>query len=95
MTALIILKLFIQNRNIYNRYNSYINTTNITKEYNNILLVIKDYYNKFEEHNYLSSDELRSWFHHCNPTIKDKEIYESLFDRLDTLDISTSVAEEV
>lgn len=87
--------MFCKNKDTYNKYSKYISINNITKEYNNILLVIKDYYDKFEEHNYLSSDELRSWFHHCNPTIKDRELYDEILDRLGALDISDSVAEEI
>lgn len=95
MTEMIILKLFCSSVDIYNRYNKYINSSNITKEYINILQVIKEYYNKFEEHKYLSSDELRTWFNHLNPAIKDRELYDTIFDRLEALDISDTVAEEI
>lgn len=95
MTEMIILKLFCSSVDIYNRYNKYINSSNITKEYINILQVIKEYYNKFEEHKYLSSDELRTWFHHLNPAIKDSELYDTIFDRLEALDISDTIAEEI
>ena len=92
---MIIIKLFCSSVDLYNRYNRYINKTNITKEYLVILESLKEYYNKFEEHKYLSSDELKTWFHHVNPAIKDKELYDALFERLSSLDISDTVAEEI
>lgn len=94
MVELSILKLLLT-RETYNRYISYINKNNIDKTILNIIYSIIEYYKQMEEHNYLSSDELRTWFFHLNPNIKEPELYEGIFDRLDKLDVSDSVASAV
>lgn len=83
------------NKSLYQRYCSFVSTSNITKEVNNILIAIREYYNTIDNHEYLSSDELRTWFFHINPNIKDADLYNSLFERLGTLDVSESIAHEV
>lgn len=95
MIELSILKLLISNRDIYNKYILYINKNNIDKTILNIVYSIVEYYKTMEDHNYLSSDELRTWFFHLNPNIKDAELYNDIFERLDKLNISDSVAVEI
>lgn len=94
MTELSIIKLFIKDKAIYNKYYKYISSS-IDKEIKNIILSIKDYYNKYEHHDFISIDELETFFFHVYPHIKEKQIYEDLFKRIEELDISDSLATDV
>ena len=63
---------------------------NLEREHKAILHTVKKYYDKYQDRNSISIDELRVFFFHENPAIKDKSIYNVLFDQIATLDISNN-----
>jgi len=95
LSDLCILKLFIRSKTLYNKYITYINKSNCNKETLFIINCIKEYYDKLPEHEYMSVEELSLWFFHNNPNIKDADLFNSLFDRLEKLDVSETIAHTV
>jgi len=95
MTELCIIKIIISNKELYNKYIKYISNNNISKESLFIINNIGEYYRTIETHEYISLDELRLWFFHNNPNIKDADLFNSLFDRLEKLDVSETIAHTV
>jgi len=90
-----IIKSFIKDKDIYNKYIKYIDRIFINKDIKYLLNTIIKYYTKYTEHNYISLDEFKSYFYHLYPTIKDKTYYNSIFTQLGELDTSDSFADEL
>lgn len=61
--------------------------TSLEREHKTILETIRAYYDEFPDQNELSVDELQIYFLQRNPAIKDKTIYQLLFDQFRTLKV--------
>jgi hypothetical protein len=99
--TLIIIKLFIYNKDIYNKYINYINKEYI-KELNidiyKLLLVVIDSYNN--NINISSIQDLKALYNSAYPTTvvskpSDSDGIQAVFDKLESLDVSQAVMEQV
>ena len=95
MLEISIIKSMIKEKETYNKYYKHIN--NITTESHIKILfnMINKYYTKYPEHNYISLDELKTFFSFEYPNMKDKEIYDNLFLQLSDIDTSDSLAKDL
>lgn len=64
------------------------------EEYKKIIKSIERYFDKYKEHNYMSVDELETWFFTEYPQIKNRDQYVHIFNNVRRLDVSNSVATE-
>jgi len=58
------------------------------REIKQILTAIQQYYKRYPEQKAISVDELRVFFHQQHPALKDKDVFDVLFDQIQHLDIS-------
>ena len=89
-----IIKLILKRDN-YNIYNNIIYKIKTEKEIYNILLCISKYYEEYKEHNYISSDELQTYFYSLYPSQINNKTYSDIFDRLRSLEVSDSLAADI
>ena len=90
-----ILKLFITDRNLYNKYGNYLNLQYIKDNYKDIyklLLIINTYYNKYNTEN-ISINELEAHYINNYPIIKegDRKVLSLLLTNIDNASISEPV----
>jgi len=91
MNELILLKYYILDKDIYNQYYKYLNTDYYKNSYNElykILLVIQYIHNT--SITITSINEFKAYFFNQYPSLKkaEKDVYESIFLKLDTIDLS-------
>lgn len=94
MLELSILKLLLKKDNFI-KYNSIITKLNTEKEIRILIYLIIKYYDEFDNHYFISIDELKTYFYLNYPSERNSKEYELIFDRLASLDISDSVASNV
>lgn len=92
MNELILIKYFIINKDIYNKYNKYINIDYIRSNYqelHRIYNTITYIYNN--NININTIDDFKAYFYNMYPSIgrsKEADVYETLFQRLQEVNIS-------
>ena len=91
MNELSLLKYFILDKDIYNNYYKYINTNYYKDNYNElykILLVLQYIYNT--NITITSIKDFEAYFFNQYPSLKkaEKELYESIFLKMDAIDLS-------
>ena len=90
--GLAIFKLFTKDREVWAKYNAVIAKLSWEKETKTLFKLIDRYYSEFPENNYISKDELRTYFTVEYPTMKDKTLYIDLIDNIYNIDTSREVA---
>lgn len=85
------LKSLLSKENL--KYIKYMSS--LEDEYTKIIRSIERYYEKYQNHIYLSVDELETWFFTEYPQIKNRELYSQIFQNVRKLEISGSMANEV
>jgi hypothetical protein len=91
MTELAVIKLLLNKDNYY-KYINYINKLELEKEYKILINIISKYYEEFITHEYISIDELKSYFDIHYPNNKNSAEFILLFDKVRTLEVSDSLA---
>ncbi len=96
MIELSIIKLILK-RNNYIKYNNIIYDIKLedNKEIENILYIINKYYEEYKHHEYISTDELKYYFFSEYPSQKNNKIYLDIFDKINGLEISDSLATDI
>lgn len=94
MIELSILKLLLKKNN-YLKYNNNIYNIKTEQEIYKILVCISKYYEAYNNHEYISVDELKTFFYLEYPSERTNAVYEQLFEKLQSLEVSDSVASSV
>lgn len=100
MEEIIILKYLILNKELYIKYHKFLNKDlikNLYKELYRILLVVESWYEKEDNNAFLNIQDFQAFFHTQYPALKkaDMAFYVTIFDKMDKLDISNAILEEV
>jgi hypothetical protein len=95
MLELSIIKSFIKDRGVFESYYPKLKELALDKEIKILINTIYKYYNKYNSHNYISIDDLASFFKIQYPSVKNKELFQQLFNQLSALDTSDSVSADV
>ena len=92
---LLILKLFLKNKENYLKYNHILLSLILDKEFMIIFRTIEKYYETIPTHNYIGQDEFNNFFLLHHNTLKDKEILLELVKQIYEVDVSDSLMGEV
>lgn len=95
MTEYSILKSFLKDKNLYNKYNNKISNIKTEREIGIVFKLIEDYYNRYEDHNYISIDELKTFFKYQYPSVKNPEVFDIIFQNIIDCDTSDSLAADI
>jgi hypothetical protein len=87
LNELIILKSFLK-KDKFLSYNTFFRSLTLEVELEKILLAIEEYYNQNQEVEEINLDELIVFFYLLNPSLKKKDSYQKIFDKLNTLNIN-------
>lgn len=91
MIELSILKLFIDNRDIYNKYIEGFKRVQLEPELRNILKLIDKYYCDFEDRSNIEKDNLISMYEVEYPVHKDKALYQDIIQQIFKLEPDAEV----
>jgi hypothetical protein len=92
MKELSILKLFTEKRDLFEQYYVYIKQMeNLDGNVALLAKVIKEYYSRYPEHNYIGEDELHTVYDLLYPQHRERQMQLELISRLYKLDVSTDV----
>jgi hypothetical protein len=96
MQELGILKLFAENREEHDRYNTFFRQIqNLDRNIKTLSKLIDEYYKKYPDHNYIAVDELKSFYDYCHAQNKDRAFHLSLIERMSNLDVSRDIMEDL
>jgi len=87
MEELLVLKVLL-NKESYVKYKKYIDKINFENEPKAIYEIIGMYFAEYPEIQYISVDELKTYFYIKYPVLRTRESYSILFENLDTLEIT-------
>jgi hypothetical protein len=90
-----ILKLITKEQKYYNKYLNIISSVSLETENALIFNLIKTYYSKFSEHNYIGQEELASFFRSEYPAHKDPEHILQVIAKVYAMDTSDSLASDM
>lgn len=71
------------NHDMFVRYSRVLfDLDNLEREFRQVLITIQDYFEKYPDREYLSEDDLKLHFDFLNPSIRDRSVYNQIFDRI-------------
>jgi acid stress-induced BolA-like protein IbaG/YrbA len=85
---------FLLSKENFEKYSPYIKGLNFEKESEILLKSIKSYFEEYPTKEAISVEELLLYNSLKNPLVKQREIFASIFTKLDTLDFNTKLVEE-
>ena len=88
-----IIKSFTKDKAVFLKYYPLISHVKVDNMLERILKTINDYYLEFEEHSYISQDELIAYLDIINPHLKDRDVYVDIIKLIYEVDVSDSIAE--
>jgi len=91
LKELLILKLFCKDKTNWTKYYSLIKNLNLDKELLLLFSLVDNYYDSYSEHEYISSDELKSFFQLEYSTYKSPDIINNMIDEIYQLEVSDSL----
>jgi replicative DNA helicase len=92
---ILILKLFLKDRDNYIKYSHIMSTLILDKEFVIIYKTIEKYYETIPTHSYIGQDEYTNFFLLHHNTLKDKDIILDLTKQIYNVDVSDSLMGEV
>lgn len=95
MLELSVIKSFIKDRGVFEEYYPKLKDLVLEKEIKTILTTISKYYRKYDNHYYISIDELAGYFKLQYPNAKNKELYDQIFKQVSELGTSDSLATDL
>jgi hypothetical protein len=96
MQELTALRLFCRDRETYDSHSAYIkNIDNLDRHVSVLFSTIQRYYDKYKEHKYINSDELKKFYEYMYPSNRDTDIHHELIDAMFEEDVSNSVARDI
>lgn len=95
MVELAVLKLFTKDKGIFLKYRNVFSSTAQEDEITLLFNLITRYYTVCTEHEYISEDELVSFYHLEYPAHKNAEHYKTIIHKIYSLQTSRDLAEEL
>lgn len=96
MQELGILKLFTENREEHDKYNTFFRQIqNLDRHIKILSKLIDEYYQKYPDHKYIGVDELKSFYDLMHGQNKDRAFHLSLIERMAELDVSRDIMEDL
>lgn len=90
-----IIKTFLKDRSVFEKYYSKLKAIKFEKEIKEILQTVEGYYSKYQDHIFVAEDEFIAFFQYTYPTISNKEFYIDLIKRIYLTETSDSLALDV
>jgi len=91
---LFVLKLFTKDKNHYDKYYTYLSTTNLDLEIKLLFSLIDSYYTDYPEHKYIGSSELINYFKLEYASYKDSESIIKVIEEVYKLEVSDSLIKD-
>lgn len=88
---LFVLKLFTKDKNHYDKYYTFLSTTNLDSEIKLLFSLIDSYYTDYPEHKYIGSSELINYFQLEYSSYKDSESIIKVIEEVYRLEVSDSL----
>jgi len=91
-----ILSTFLKDRDVWDRYTGTMGSlAKEEPEYKVCFDAVDRYYETYPDHSYISTDEFNTYLHHEFLKDDDQPIYKTIVDRLDAVDTSSSLIENI
>lgn len=96
MKLINVIKLFSENRGVYEEKGGYIRSLpNIDRDVKLLVNLVHKYYDEYPDHKYIGKEEMHNFYDVCYPGARDAEEYHMAIDNLHDAKVSTDIMSDI